>query len=180
MGLYNAILTREVGSSYEWMSRERNSNFKRWHWVRENTLSTLDDNFYTITFQKEWLEFYFQLYFYFSPLTTNDTRFSNFLTTTFMQAEIETYCQQLSRLMEAVEQIYPICMKLFHSKKVSINKFLILAEILFNIYKNDLIEILLSDSLTRVALFADDLGIWSAFAKYEQTKLGPKFCTWET
>ncbi|GFW86190.1 putative RNA-directed DNA polymerase from transposon X-element [Trichonephila clavipes] len=47
----------------------------------------------------------------------------------------------------------------------------VISPILFNIFINDLPDLLASDGLTNTALFADDLAIWCSTPKRDQSKL---------
>ncbi|GFT61462.1 putative RNA-directed DNA polymerase from transposon X-element [Trichonephila clavipes] len=47
----------------------------------------------------------------------------------------------------------------------------VISPILFNIFINDLPDLLASDGLTNTALFVDDLAIWSSTPKRDQSKL---------
>ncbi|GFV08159.1 probable RNA-directed DNA polymerase from transposon BS [Trichonephila clavipes] len=47
----------------------------------------------------------------------------------------------------------------------------VISPILFNIFINDLLDLLASDGLTNTALFADDLAIWCSTPKRDQSKL---------
>ncbi|GFX62769.1 uncharacterized protein LOC103524116 [Trichonephila clavipes] len=59
----------------------------------------------------------------------------------------------------------------FKQSETGLPQFTVISPILFNIFINDLPDLLASDGLTNTALFADDLAIWCSTSKRDQSKL---------
>ncbi|GFV15172.1 putative RNA-directed DNA polymerase from transposon X-element [Trichonephila clavipes] len=63
------------------------------------------------------------------------------------------------------------CYKRFKRSETGLPQGTVISPILFNIFINDLPDLLASDGLTNTALFADDLAIWCSTPKRDQFKL---------
>ncbi|GFV11996.1 uncharacterized protein LOC103524116 [Trichonephila clavipes] len=59
----------------------------------------------------------------------------------------------------------------FKQSETGLSQGTVISPILFNIFINDLPDLLASDGLTNTALFADDLAIWCSTPKRDQSKL---------